>query len=284
MKKIEKQRRFVREHLGLFRCPVCHQPFSRVSGNSICCGQGHQIDFNKHGYLHFLKGAADTEYGREMFIARRKLLTAGLFRPIVQEIAAQLPARPLSILDVGTGEGTPLAQLANFRAALADSLVGFDISKAGITLATQLPVAAFFCVADLRQLPFNDHSFDTVIELFSPSDYAEFNRVLAPGGRLIKVIPNADYLLELRQLLYTAHSQHAHYDNSRVENLFARHYPNYRRKRVCYQFRIPAGLAAALVEMTPLHWGRGAKQLSTAELAQLTTVTVDVSLLITKKS
>lgn len=283
MKKIEKQQRFVSQHLALFRCPVCHEPFTALQGNSIICSQGHQIDFNKHGYLHFLNGAADTEYGREMFLARRKLLSAGLFLPIVQAIAEVLPKRPLKVLDVGTGEGTPLYQLAKIRPGQNDCLVGFDISKAGVTLATQLMLNAFFCVADLRQLPFNDHSFDAVIELFSPSDYAEFNRVLTPSGILVKVIPNADYLGELRQLLYDQDDQHASYDNSRVKELFAKHYPNCQTQRVRYCFDIPTGLQAALVEMTPLHWGRGAKQLSPAELDKLQAVTVDVSLLIANK-
>ncbi|MEE6634961.1 methyltransferase domain-containing protein [Limosilactobacillus pontis] len=284
MKKIEKQRQFVRAHLDLFRCPTCQEPFVQLEENSIVCGRGHRIDFNKHGYLHFLKGAADTEYGREMFLARRQLLDAGLFKPIIQAVAERLSQRPLKILDVGTGEGTPLAQLATLRAGQGDSLLGFDIAKAGVTLATQLDLDAFFCVADLRQLPFNDQAFDAVIELFSPSDYAEFNRVLAPDGTLVKVIPNADYLVELRHLLYSQDDQHAHYDNSRVRELFARHYPDSQVQRVRYRFALPAGMAAALVEMTPLHWGRGAKQLTASELAGLQAVTVDVSLLIAKKS
>lgn len=284
MKKIEKQRQFVNQHLDLFRCPTCHEPFTELKRNSIICNQGHRIDFNKHGYLHFLNGAADTEYGREMFLARRQLLSAGLFKPIVKAVAEVLPNRPLKILDVGTGEGTPLYQLAALRPDLDDCLVGFDISKAGVTLATQLALNAFFCVADLRQLPFNDHSFDAVVELFSPSNYAEFNRVLAPGGTLVKVIPNADYLVELRHLLYDNEDQHANYDNSRVKELFAKHYPNYQTQRVRYRFAIPAGMQSALVEMTPLHWGRGAKQLTAAELEELQAVTVDISLLIAKKS
>lgn len=279
MKKVERQRRFVQNHRQLFRCPVCQQPITRVEGNSIFCQRGHQLDFNKHGYLHFLQGAADTEYGREMFTARRQLLAAGLFEPIVTQVAADLPRRPLTILDVGTGEGTPLMQLAEQRSMFEDTLVGFDIAKAGVTLATQLAFKAFFCVADLRRLPFNNHVFDAAIELFSPSDYAEFNRVLKPGGTLVKVIPNADYLLELRHLLYGQNDQHYHYDNSRVINLFRRHYPMSQTKRVRYQFAIPDGMQTALVEMTPLHWGKGAKKLTTAELAALKKITVDVSVL-----
>lgn len=284
MKKSERQRQFVQQHIELFRCPTCQAPMAVVKGNSLICQNGHQIDFNRHGYLHFLNGAADTEYGREMFIARRQLLTAGLFKPIITAVTAELPAKPLRILDVGTGEGTPLAQLGALRQSLTDTLIGFDISKPGVTLATQLPLTAFFCVADLRQLPFNDESFDALVELFSPSDYAEFNRVLAPGGQLLKVIPNAGYLQELRYLLYGQDQQKSTYDNHQVVNLFKKHYPNCQVRRVHYRFDVPAGLQTALVEMTPLHWGRGARQLSPDDLQGLTGVTVDVSLLIAKKA
>ena len=279
MKKIERQRQFVQDHLSLFRCPNCQAPMAKVEGNSIYCAHGHQIDFNRHGYLHFLNGAADTEYGRQMFLARRQLLSAGLFEPIVKTVADQLPVRPQTILDVGTGEGTPLRQLAALRAGCDDTLIGFDISKAGVTLATQLGLCAFFCVADLRQLPFNAGSFDTIMELFSPSDYAEFNRVLAPGGRVIKVVPNSDYLAELRQLLYGTGQANSHYDNQRVVDLFRHHYPDAQQIRVRYEFTIPAGLQAAVVEMTPLHWGKGARKLTAQDLEALTMVTVDVSVL-----
>ncbi|MDZ7835836.1 MAG: hypothetical protein U5K84_11455 [Alkalibacterium sp.] len=34
----------------------------------------------------------------------------------------------------------------------------------------------------------------------SPSNYEEFDRLLKPGGRVIKVIPGEDYLKELRAL------------------------------------------------------------------------------------
>ena len=283
MKKNERQRQFVQRHLDLFRCPTCQAPAAVVQGNSLVCVNGHRIDFNRHGYLHFLNGAATTEYGREMFLARRQLLAAGLFKPLVQRIAQCLPTRPIRLLDVGTGEGTPLLQLAQSRSRFADTRVGFDISKPGITLATQLDLTAFFCVADLRQLPFNNESFDAVVELFSPSDYQEFNRVLAPEGELLKVVPNAGYLGELRQLLYRDDQAKLHYDNHRVVELFNRHYPAATTEQIKYQFTIPAGLQEALVEMTPLHWGKGARQLSKHELASLTTVTVDVSLLRAKK-
>lgn len=277
MKKIERGREFVRQHLSLFRCPVCHEPMETVTDNSVCCGNGHQIDFNKHGYLYFLQQGGQTEYDAEMLTARRALLTAGLFRPMVTALAALMPATSQTILDVGSGEGTPLKQLLDRRHA-ADTAIGFDISKPGVTLATQLATSAFFCIADLRRLPFNDQSFDTVVEIFSPSDYDEFHRILKPGGQLLKVVPNGRYLGELRDLLYES-GNHQTYDNSRVVDRFKQRFHNVQEQRVAYQFEVPAALRSSLVLMTPLHWGKDAKHLTDSEIQQLTTITVDVTIL-----
>lgn len=118
-----------------------------------------------------------------------------------------------------------------------------------------------------------------MMELFSPSDYQEFERVLAPGGELIKVIPNANYLVELRHLLYGQEDSHYHYNNHRVLDLFRQHYPTASITPVKYHFAVPNGLQKALIGMTPLHWGKGANKLTDDQLQQIHSVTVDVSIL-----
>ncbi len=277
VKKIEKGRQFVQQHINTFRCPVCHEPMESIDGNSVVCAKNHHIDFNKHGYLYFLKQGAGTEYDGEMLSARRKLLMKGLFKPIVEKISQQMNNTDQTILDVGCGEGTPLSQLMSIRNK-HDTAIGFDISKPGIQLATQLDTNAFFCVADLRQLPFNNASFDTLVEIFSPSDYGEFKRVLKPNGKLYKVIPNAGYLGELRNLLYDT-GDHQTYDNSKVLNLFKSHFSNVKEFEIKYQFEIPNDLKKELVLMTPMHWGRDAKTLTDQDLEGFNEVTVDVTLL-----
>ena len=281
MKKIEKGIKFVSEHLDMFRCNVDGEPYDHVEGNTLVCAHNHRLDINKKGSLYFLNHAVNTEYDDAMLAARRRVLTAGLFDGIVDAVAAQLPADPQRIMDVGTGEGTPFARLLAKRGNI-DTGIGFDISKAGVNLATQLDTDAFFAVADLANLPFNDNSFDSIVEFFSPSAYEEFKRVLAPEGTLVKVVPSSGYLHELREMLYPVDSPNHTYSNQKVVDRFMENYPNATQTEISYQWQIPADLYVDLLHMTPLHWGARPEAQAAAEATPLPAVTVNVVVLTVK--
>ncbi|MBM7616809.1 23S rRNA (guanine745-N1)-methyltransferase [Weissella uvarum] len=279
MKKIDRGTAFVQQHLSLFQCPTCRAAYTEVDGHSLVCPNHHTLDVNKKGSLNFLNRNVDTEYDDAMLASRRKVLSAGLFDGIVTAVGTALDAQAQTILDVGTGEGTPLAKLLAERNN-QDVGLGFDISKAGINLATQLDTDAFYLVADLAHLPFMDHQIDTIVEFFSPSAYEEFNRVLKPGGRLVKVIPNAGYLHELREMLYPVDSKNHTYSNDKVLNHFMATYPQATQQRVQYTWTIPADIYVDLLHMTPLHWGARPEAQALAEQTPLDQVTVDVTVLV----
>lgn len=281
MKKIDKGREFIQNNLNLFQCPICSKSFVSVIDNSVLCADHHSFDLSKKGTLYFLNHAVNTEYDDAMLVSRRQVLSAGLFDGIVAAVSVALPPEPQTLLDIGTGEGTPFAKLLAQRAEI-DTGIAFDISKAGINLATQLSTEAFFAVADLAKLPFADNTFSSIVEFFSPSSYKEFNRVLQPGGELVKVVPNKFYLKELRELLYPVGSSHHTYDNQQVVELFMQNYPNTQVIDVTYQWDIPAHLYVDLLHMTPLHWGARPEAQAIAEQTPLDKVTVDVQLLVTK--
>lgn len=279
MKKIERGTQFVMNNLHMFQCPTCHEPFEVVEGHSLVCENNHSIDVNKKGSLNVLNHAVNTEYDDDMLTDRRQVLQDGLFDGIVDAVAEALPQTAQSILDVGTGEGTPFAKLLNQR-PYSDVGIGFDISKAGVNLATQLDTDALFMVADLAHLPFNTGVFDAVVEFFSPSAYEEFKRVVKPGGSIVKVVPAAGYLRELREMLYPVGSSKHTYDNQQVVDRFYEYYPDAEMVPVTYTWQIPADDYQSLLHMTPLHWGARPEAQAAAEAQPLTAITVDVVVLI----
>ncbi len=82
--------------------------------------------------------------------------------------------------------------------------VGLDLAKAGIVSATKQEREAIWCVADLAAAPFRNRSFDAILNILSPSNYAEFERLLSDDGIVLKVIPKSGYLKELRGFCMTA--------------------------------------------------------------------------------
>lgn len=71
----------------------------------------------------------------------------------------------------------------------------------------------------------------------------------------MKVIPNANYLGELRRLLYAENDEKHEYSNQKVLDLFYKHYPKATSTRIKYGFSLDDALFAALMKMTPLQWG-----------------------------
>ena len=54
----------------------------------------------------------------------------------------------------------------------------------------------------MARVPLADASCDLLASVFSPLDWAEAKRLLAPGGGLLRMGPTRVHLMELRQKLY----------------------------------------------------------------------------------
>lgn len=111
----------------------------------------------------------------------------GVYRRLAHDIAAAAPQNA-AVLDVGTGPGVLLAELARLRPDL--TLTGVDLSPDMVTAAAKnLRGRATVRFGDVSQLPFEDRSFDVVASSFSlhhwdnPEAAApQLVRVLRPGG------------------------------------------------------------------------------------------------------
>lgn len=101
------------------------------------------------------------------------------------------------VLDVACGGGDWLAAVRRRTAELA----GVDISAQAIRVAARRVADGLFAESTAAQLPFPEHCFDLVsclgaLEHFPDKGTAldEMRRVIADGGRLLVVVPNADFL------------------------------------------------------------------------------------------
>ena len=124
-------------------------------------------------------------------VAARRLLRRG-YRRLAADVAATAP-EGADVLDVGTGPGVLLVELARRRADLR--LTGIDLS-ADMVRAAQRNLRPYgdratALVGDVSGLPFPDDSFDLVVSSYSLHHWEhpeaavpELARVLRPGGRL----------------------------------------------------------------------------------------------------
>ncbi|MHB1092962.1 putative RNA methyltransferase [Thiobacillus sp.] len=192
-------------------CPLDGLPL-QCNGSTWRCPSGHSYDIASQGYTYLLpvqnKRSRDPGDSKAMVNARRRFLTAGYYRPIaaaVNRIAlADLPANATSsCLDAGSGEGYYLRELA---AAVSEeqvlALLGLDISKWAVLVAAKQDKRINWVVGSNAKLPVLSGTLDRVLCLFGFPVYAEFARVLKPGGRLIQVDSGPDHLRELREIIY----------------------------------------------------------------------------------
>ena len=151
-----------------------------------------------HRRRHNLPGAFEGRSSRFYdFVARR--VARVMYRRLADDIAAEAP-QGAAVLDVGTGPGVLLVELARRRPDLR--LTGVDLSADMIAAAARnLGDRADVRAADVTDLPFEDGSFDLVVSSLSlhhwesPADAVpELARVLRPGGRvLIYDFPGAPF-------------------------------------------------------------------------------------------
>ncbi|MGX7204304.1 methyltransferase domain-containing protein [Enterococcus pingfangensis] len=271
LKKIERSALFLAEQHELFCCPKCRHEMIQQE-KSLICVNGHRFDLSKKGTLYFLDHQIKTDYDNQMFAPRGRMIRSGMYQPVIEKIAQLIQTG--NLLDVGCGEGSFVQQITQLKKNPVT--IGFDIAKEGIYLASNQPTEAFWCVADLTNLPFTDQSFDTILNIFSPSQYREFKRVLKPDGCVIKVVPQTGYLQELRAVY---HPDGKAYSNEAVIQRFAAEMQIDQRERVTYEFEIPAENRLDLLEMSPLEWQVPAE--IKANLAQdpLRKITIDVEIL-----
>ena len=255
--------------MPVLRCPRCQTAFE-LNGVSLICQNRHCYDLSKRGYVNLAPShdQAAEKYDAELFDSRRLVFERGFYQPIAEAIASWLTAAPLTVLDAGCGEGY-YARLLAERFPQAQFL-GLDISRDAITAAAREPGRANWLVADLKHLPVADASADVLLDVLTPADYAEFGRVLKADGWLIKVVPGADYLCEVRKAVAPWLRSGDTYDNTRVIDHLKEHAEITEEREARITRPLSADESRAFLRMTPMTFSVPADVLDTLALSQIT--------------
>lgn len=290
--KNSKNVQYVSNLEHIFKCPICDSPMKVCEFKSLICSNNHTFDFAKHGYLNLMNHPIKTKYNKELFEARKKLMVDDrFFEPLSQTIVNSInkeinvKKENLSILDMGCGEGSHLSTVCNMLNPYQDKDVigvGIDISKEGILVASRSYNNKVLVVADLANAPFKGKQFDVILNILSPSNYGEFNRLLKDDGVIIKVVPKKEYLKELREAFFSEAEKQS-YSNKETIERFKESFDLLGRSSLDYKRILNKSSIQSLLRMTPLTWAVKKDKMNLFMKKDVYHITVDLEVLIGKK-
>ncbi|PLW69716.1 putative RNA methyltransferase [Pseudohalioglobus lutimaris] len=237
----------------LWTCPLCGEPL-RPEGKALQCPARHSFDYARERYVNLLathrRHSREPGDSREMIDARRRVHGADVYRPLLEALVATL--QPVlgvgdSLLDLGCGEGYYSHGVTTALPRVR--LYGVDIAKPAVRLAAKACPQGEFAVASAFDLPLPEASMQAIFSVFAPASDAELLRLLKQGGYYLKVMPGADHLWELRQLLYDAPRRH---DRAQVD---LAGFESVAHRPVQFALNLQGALLHDLVAMTPYAYG-----------------------------
>lgn len=259
----------------MLTCPICQGALSVVD-NSVACPAGHRFDRARQGYLNLLpvqhKNSRDPGDNAAMVEARRRFLDGGHYAPLAERLA-ELAAgyNPARWLDIGCGEGYYTAKLAD-ALPQADGYA-LDISREAVKRACKRAPQLNWLVASMARVPLADASCQLLASVFSPLDWQEAKRLLAPGGGLLRMGPTREHLMQLRQKLY---DEVRDYDDQKHLELIPEGMRLAHSETLSFTLQLDSSQARAdLLAMTPHGW-RASAEKRAAVIAEPCEVTVAI--------
>lgn len=267
----EKQSLFL-DHAALFRCPLCRGEL-RAEGLSLKCGNAHTFDLSRKGYVNFVPGQKPLKYTKDLFLARERVFEQGFYEPAARRIAELIEdyrqakkQERLVLTDAGCGQGYYSKFLASRR---NDLVIGFDLSAEAVMLASGGVHRALFMVSDITNIPVADATQDVVLDILTQANYHEFARILKGGGMVLKVIPGAQYLKEIRDLLKGKLRRDAYSADAVIQH-FKEHHSGAAVHSLHYALPLDQRQASDFLKMTPMTLQIGPSQIRAEELDHIT--------------
>ncbi|MFR8250378.1 MAG: putative RNA methyltransferase [Anaerovoracaceae bacterium] len=308
-----RQRKKFEPIRDLLRCPCCGGDM-RIETGSLRCAAGHCFDIASKGYVNLTLAQKSLKgYDSNFFENRREVMEQGLYRHVLDGILSYLRSHPLlrRILDVGCGEGyyaksiaaemrdsraepagrnpagrssereedSPSELLQKTESPLADSaVIALDLSKDAVKCASREKRRL---LASFRSFPdsIEDNSIDCILNIFTPANYGEFQRILTDEGRILKVIHGEDHLRELRQAV-RQQIINKEYSNQQVIRHFEKHFRLIEQIPLKKTMSLRPEQLGCLFDMTPLLFHVDREERKKLTIAE---ITVDACLLVGKK-
>lgn len=181
-------------------CPKCNKALYKVE-NTYKCENNHSYDIAKEGYVNLLLSRTASGDDKELVNGRINFLNKGFYEPLqsfLEKIIQKLSEdKDIKLLDMGCGTGYYTASFSKIATTF-----GLDISKEAVKYAAKHDKKTSYLVASCKSAPFESHTFDFLVHIFSPFFENEDFRLLKNDGFLILVEPGPKHLIELKNLLY----------------------------------------------------------------------------------
>ena len=263
-----------------FACPICQENLTLVEG-SLKCDHRHSFDLAKFGYVNLAPQIKQsTNYDKENFQNRQQILEAGFYQAILEAVSDLLASSETSttVLDIGCGEGYYSRKLQ--EAYSEATFYAFDLSKESVQLAAKSDASwkVNWFVGDLAHLPIQSKSMEVILDIFSPANYAEFERVLKDEGIIIKVVPTSSHLKEIRQLAQDQLTKQS-YSNQEILEHFEDHCQILSSETVSLTKSLTPEERQALLAMTPLLFHVDQEKINWTRLKE---ITIEAELLVGK--
>lgn len=286
MSNIEKSAESLSEIVDVFRCPLCHSSMKVMNLKSIICSNNHTFDIAKQGYVNMMTRPANSHYDKKLFEARQEIIAESDLYELLHEKTSEMikeyldvSNNPTIMLDAGCGEGSHLQMVLDECNNEAITGIGLDVSKEGIIMAAKKYKTPFWLVGDLASAPLVDQSTRIILNILSPANYKEFKRVLAPDGFVIKVVPRANYLKELRDIIFTDENKQKYSNDDKV-SLFKQHFDLVKHSKLSYSKVLKQEELMNLVQMSPLTWNVEKERLGIYMNQGSPEITVDLDILV----
>lgn len=285
---------------NLLQCPICGKKI-RFHAGGLVCKKEHRFDISSKGYVNFLQASKPLKgYDKEFFQCRRRIFEAGYYDHIVDGVTEMVCRgikdrsaaaseknpdghpllQPLTVVDAGCGEGFYSLALSQRLGERNAQVLAFDIASDAVKTAAKSDGAVKWMVADITNIPLKDGMADCILDVFTPANYGEFSRILAEDGLVIKVIPGAGHMRQLREAA-SEQLRHKNYSNEEVLDYFLERFELVERFTVSKTLPVSGGLLEDLVRMTPLLFD---VEKAALDLSAVTEITVEGEIVAARKA